>query len=195
MPVTLETLGQIPPADFTHRGKIRGVLFDKDRTVVQDVDPKSPEAATAIKVQGATRGPSLIRPELPVLSLIQELKALGIPLGLVTNDFREGTLDALNRLGLSNTFQSVVTSGDAPKNKPEPEPFLLAAAQLGIQPEECAMVGDNLVSDVTGAKRVGMRTILKPTFAYDFEAGREIVGPDVLILSWQWLTTKHILGI
>jgi 4-nitrophenyl phosphatase len=44
--------------------------------------------------------------------------------------------------------------------KPEPAMFEQALAQLGTHPEETAMVGDRLETDIRGGRGVGMRTIL-----------------------------------
>ena len=43
--------------------------------------------------------------------------------------------------------------------KPMPHIFRVALTRLGLPPEETAMVGDSLISDVRGAQAVGLRTI------------------------------------
>lgn len=44
--------------------------------------------------------------------------------------------------------------------KPQPSLFRIALARLGLRPEEAAMVGDSVPSDMEGARGVGMRTVL-----------------------------------
>ncbi len=45
--------------------------------------------------------------------------------------------------------------------KPEPPLFEIALRRLGVtSPSDAAMVGDSVPSDITGARRVGMRTVL-----------------------------------
>jgi len=44
--------------------------------------------------------------------------------------------------------------------KPQKRFFLGLCQRLGIPPEQCVLVGDNLESDIGGAKGVGMKTIL-----------------------------------
>jgi len=44
--------------------------------------------------------------------------------------------------------------------KPEPPLFRIALARLGLAPEQAAMVGDSVESDVAGGRRAGMRTVL-----------------------------------
>lgn len=66
--------------------------------------------------------------------------------------------------------------------KPSPEFFRLALADLGLAPEEVAMVGDDVDSDVGGAQRAGMTGILVRTgkFREDLVAQSEVT-PDVTI--------------
>lgn len=47
--------------------------------------------------------------------------------------------------------------------KPEPLFFQELCRRLGVRPQACVLVGDNLESDIAGAKGVGMRTILTLT--------------------------------
>ena len=53
----------------------------------------------------------------------------------------------------------VVVGGDETKrHKPEPEPLLVAAKRLGVDPDECAYVGDSPF-DIRAAKAAGMHAI------------------------------------
>ena len=47
--------------------------------------------------------------------------------------------------------------------KPAPAFFLLALSQLGAEPEDAAMVGDDIESDIGGAVRAGLRGVLVRT--------------------------------
>ena len=50
--------------------------------------------------------------------------------------------------------------------KPSPDFFLAVCADLGVEPAHCLMVGDDVESDIGGAQRVGMRTMLVQTGKY-----------------------------
>jgi ribonucleotide monophosphatase NagD (HAD superfamily) len=50
--------------------------------------------------------------------------------------------------------------------KPSPHFFSLALNDLALPPEKVAMVGDDIESDIAGAKRVGVRGILVKTGKY-----------------------------
>ncbi len=65
----------------------------------------------------------------------------------------------LMEMGLENLFDVVVTYDDTKKSKPHPKPFITTIKKLGIRPEEAVMIGDSLMRDVKGAKRLGIKTI------------------------------------
>jgi putative hydrolase of the HAD superfamily len=56
-------------------------------------------------------------------------------------------------------FDHIVISGDYGKGKPDPGIFNHALAKFGYQPEDVLMVGDNLMTDIIGAERAGIRSV------------------------------------
>jgi HAD superfamily hydrolase (TIGR01458 family) len=50
--------------------------------------------------------------------------------------------------------------------KPSAEFFSLALEDLGLKPEEVAMVGDDVEVDIGGAQKVGLKTVLVETGKY-----------------------------
>jgi HAD superfamily hydrolase (TIGR01662 family) len=67
---------------------------------------------------------------------------------------------ALKRLGLESYLSAVVTSFDVGARKPDERIFREALRRVDANPEEVAMVGNDLVCDMNGAKHLGMFTIL-----------------------------------
>jgi ribonucleotide monophosphatase NagD (HAD superfamily) len=63
------------------------------------------------------------------------------------------------------TWQLAYAAGIEPIfcGKPQENFFLDLCKRLGVQPDWCLLVGDNLESDILGAKAMGMRTILTLT--------------------------------
>ena len=80
------------------------------------------------------------------------------PLGLITGSW-QSYVDAIDsRLQVSPHFQTVVTAdnmGDF--MKPHPHGLLLAADRLGVEPEQCIYIGDQLF-DIDAAKNAGMKS-------------------------------------
>ncbi|MCM3004344.1 HAD family hydrolase [Priestia koreensis] len=56
-------------------------------------------------------------------------------------------------------FDHVIISGDFGRGKPDPAIFEHALEKLGIEKEEALMVGDNLMTDILGANRAGVRSV------------------------------------
>ena len=78
--------------------------------------------------------------------------------GLVSN-FTPNLPFIVRETGLEDVLDSVVCSDKVGLRKPDPEIFRLALADLGVDAEEAAMVGDSLVSDIMPAKTLGLTTI------------------------------------
>ncbi len=56
-------------------------------------------------------------------------------------------------------FDQIVISGDFGRGKPDPSIFEHALSLMNLSKEEVIMVGDNLMTDVLGANRAGIKTV------------------------------------
>ena len=65
----------------------------------------------------------------------------------------------------------MIFSDEVGIRKPDPHIFQLAATKLGVQTYEIIHVGDNLKSDIWGAKNAGLQTIWFST-----ETGRDMTA-------------------
>jgi pyrophosphatase PpaX len=90
---------------------------------------------------------------------LESLKAGGLKLALVTSSYSRIIDPALAKLGLTSTFDEVVTADHVKKHKPDPEPLELALRNLGARAEETIMIGDAIV-DVQAGRALGMKTAL-----------------------------------
>lgn len=109
---------------------------------------------------------NVIRCHQPALALPattqQMLKSLasGWRIGVVTNGVPAIQARKVAALGLTNRVETVVYADQVSRGgKPDPAPFLEAARRLNVGPRRAVFVGNDPVSDVFGAWRVGMRTI------------------------------------
>ena len=90
---------------------------------------------------------------------LEELHESGYKLGVITNLRRD--MDQLfQRVGLTPYLDFKVSSEEAGIEKPHPPIFLAALGKIGAAPEEVVHVGDQVRSDVMGAKGVGMKAVL-----------------------------------
>lgn len=90
-------------------------------------------------------------------TLLKGLQTRKLAWGLVTNKAARFTDLLVPRIGLGHA--GCVISGDTTAHsKPHPAPLLEAAKRLGIPPEECWYVGDDL-RDIQAGRAAGMITI------------------------------------
>lgn len=84
------------------------------------------------------------------------LRALaGHPLAVLTNKPTQISVEILKGLGLANYFRRIYGGDSFEKKKPDPAGALAILRELGVNPEEAAMVGDSDV-DIQTARNAGM---------------------------------------
>lgn len=141
---------------------VRGVLFDRDDTLVLDV-PYNADPHRVVPVPGAHRA-------------VERARAAGLRLGVVTNQSviakgmaTRGQVDATNARvdELVGPFEvwCVCPHDDADDcvcRKPRPGMVLDAAGRLDLAPEDLVVVGD-IGADVGAALAAGAQGILVPT--------------------------------
>jgi HAD superfamily hydrolase (TIGR01509 family) len=113
-------------------------------------------------------------------ALLDSLRGRGIKTGLVANSWPDPArlLRAdVAAFGLAAQFDVIVFSEEVGFRKPQPEIFLHALTQLGVDPENAMFVGDGLDTDVQGAAQVGMATVQALWFRADDTPGIE---PDFM---------------
>ena len=87
--------------------------------------------------------------------VIVRLHEEGVRLGIVTAK-RRATVDlAFARLRVGHLFETVVGGDETERHKPDPQPLLEAARRLGVDPVDCAYVGDSPF-DIRAAKNAHM---------------------------------------
>lgn len=74
---------------------------------------------------------------------LKYLKANGILTAVVSNARRRELVGALDLLGLSPLFTEIVSRDDVKAFKPDPTPYIAAAAMLGLEPTECIAIEDS----------------------------------------------------
>lgn len=77
-------------------------------------------------------------------------------LHIITNGFADVQWIKLESAGLKGYFKHIVTSDDAGFRKPDPGIFRYTLEKIGTAPADCIMVGDNLDTDIAGARAAGI---------------------------------------
>lgn len=101
-----------------------------------------------------------MRPEVPIT--LEELKARGIRLGIVSNIISRTVVQTfLDNYGIADYFEYTMTSADCGHRKPAPMIFDLALDEMALKPSQCAYVGDTVSRDVIGTRNSGIRYMIK----------------------------------
>jgi beta-phosphoglucomutase len=77
------------------------------------------------------------------IALLRDVRREGYPTALATQSHCEQARRVLDILGIVDQFDIVVTRDDVEHGKPDPEGHLLAARELGVEPEECLAIEDS----------------------------------------------------
>jgi hypothetical protein len=137
---------------------VRGIIFDLDNTL------------------GAWGFERMDEQTIKWLAAIQER---GFKIGFLSNHQGKGRERLFEHLSHPVVFSA---------KKPRRGGFRQILRELGLAPHEAAMVGDQLFTDVWGAKRLGLYTILVKPVALDDE------GPITRLRRWLERRIIHLGG-
>ncbi len=115
------------------------------------------------------------------------LQQQGYRLGCVTNKPIAFTQPLLAAMGIADFFDVTIGGDQVARRKPDPQPLLMAAEKLRVDPKQAVMLGDS-VSDVMAARGAGMPIIC---VSYGYNHGQDIRShhPDAVINSLAELKT------
>jgi HAD superfamily hydrolase (TIGR01509 family) len=101
-------------------------------------------------------------PQRPgVANILAHLRDAGIARGVATSTGTARARAKLDQVGILHLFDVLVGADDVTRHKPDPEPYLLAAARLGARPAHCVALEDSH-NGVRAAAAAGMATIMIP---------------------------------
>lgn len=115
------------------------------------------------------------RPFDGVATVLDELVRLGLGWGVVTNKAQRFALPIARSLPLLSAASALVCGDTTPHAKPHPEPLFEAARRLGMTPDDCIYVGDDL-RDIQAGRAAGMRTVAA-RYGY--------LGPGAVVEAWE----------
>lgn len=116
--------------EFYNKNKIKGVIFDIDNTLVAHTEPIPPD---------------------DVLGYFELLNEWGVKYAIVSNNSHERVHSFCKDLGVPYYGKAL---------KPGKKYLKKTLGQLGIKKEECALVGDQLFTDIFGGNRMNFVTVL-----------------------------------
>lgn len=125
--------------------------------------------------------------------LLEALQKTDYPLAVATASDHAWVNRWLTHFDLQSYFQVVATREDVVNNKPAPDVYLFAAAQLGIKPERCLVFEDSWPG-LQAAKAAGMIVVAVPnhvTQSLDFSRADAII-PGLQHISVEWIDTLNL---
>lgn len=123
------------------------------------------------------------------VDLLAALGEAGIPCGLVTMSYARFVAPVLAALP-PGTFGTVVTGDEVEFGKPHPEPYLTAAAALGVGAERCLAIEDSNTG-ARSAEDAGCAVLVVPNHVPVVEGPCRVfrdtlagLGPEALAGAW-----------
>jgi len=100
-----------------------------------------------------------LNPKNGAVDLLKSLKGFGYKIGLITNCSTEVPLFWKN-IEFSHFFDVTIFSASVGMKKPDPQIYILACEQLGVEPNECLYIGDGDSNELSGASQLGMDAVM-----------------------------------
>ncbi|WP_306052453.1 HAD family hydrolase [Natronococcus wangiae] len=123
---------------------------------------------------------SSIEPVPGAVETVERLAARDLHVGVVSDvDDEEGRW-MLEQFGVREAFDSITTSEEVGRTKPDPAMFETALEKAGVAPERSLMIGDRYEHDVEGAAEAGLHGVAfgaedGPAVSYRIESPLEIL--------------------
>jgi HAD superfamily hydrolase (TIGR01509 family) len=125
-------------------------------------------------IEDAEKNGIALRPGL--LTLLEHLNGLGIPVAVATSSTRNIALWKLKMAGIKERFRLLVCGDEVRRGKPAPDIFLKAAELLGREPSECLGFEDS-PAGLRALEAAGIRSVFI----------RDMVEPPPEVLAAVWL--------
>ncbi len=127
-----------------------------------------------------------IFPEIP--DILEFISVKKIPMGLVTGSLRRSVNHVLPA-DIESFFSVIVTVEDIRRGKPDPEPYLRAAGEIGCPPDK-ALVIENAPMGILSAKGASMDCFaIETTLKKPYLKNADMVFPDHRTL-YEYLKTN-----
>jgi putative hydrolase of the HAD superfamily len=131
------------------------------RMVTHSIDPsvKEDQILAAVKSRRRRFEMGLVKVEHSILEALENLRAAGIRTAIVS-DAGADDVESWPLCPLGSRVDNTVFSYEVGYRKPDPRIYRTALSALGVSPEDAIFVGDGGSDEHTGARAVGLRSVL-----------------------------------
>ena len=164
-----------PPRDLVAQ-QVGKPTLEAFRNLVEDTDY---EGLINAHYDFLDKNPDLIKEYAGLHVMLEKLKVSGVMMAVLTSRKTAFKL-LLDNAGISKYFEVIVDASMTTKGKPDPEGLLLALDNLGVRPEQAAMLGD-AVMDVKTGKNAKVALTIGITHGFGTREALEKVRPDYIV--------------
>ena len=107
-------------------------------------------------------------------TLLENIKARGLKIGVLSNGFKEVQFDKLRSGGVLDMIDCIVLSDEIDINKPDRRLFDYALLKAGTTAKHSIMIGDNPDTDIKGALNAGWRAVFFNRNNLPIEFGEDV---------------------
>ncbi len=134
------------------RDELRNRRFTRLFEEISPLNPIPPNDLSEDYISNCPNRPNVIPGTHETLEYLKQKYLLHI----ITNGFHEIQFTKLKSSKIDHYFTHVVTSKESGAAKPDREAFEFILKKAGAVPNECVMVGDDLLADMNGARMAGI---------------------------------------
>lgn len=118
-------------------------------------------------------------------AFVESVRAAGLKTAI--GSASKNTMTILTKIGLDKHFDAIVDGNKVTKAKPDPEVFLNAAKELGVNATECAVFED-AIAGVEAAKNASMRCV-------GIGQPAVLTQADIVVPSLAAITLEEVMSI
>jgi HAD superfamily hydrolase (TIGR01509 family) len=96
-----------------------------------------------------------------IRDLLDALADVGVPAAVASTASARWVVPAVERLGLTGRFRTIVTASDVERRKPAPDVYLEATRRLGVDPRRSVAIEDS-GPGIASATAAGLKTVAIP---------------------------------
>jgi HAD superfamily hydrolase (TIGR01509 family) len=126
-----------------------------------------------------------------VSALLGALVSAGVPRAIASGAPSGWVLHGLEQVGLSTSFDTIVTSDQVPNGKPAPDVYLEAARRMGVSAARCVAIEDS-GPGLASARAAGMRTVVIP---HTLTRLHDLSGADIRVTSAAELSLETLRNL
>ena len=138
--------------------------------------------------------PAMLAPMPGLFDLLEELERRELPKGVATSSSRQYLHDMLGRFDLVERFDVLLGAEDVSRGKPEPEVYLKAAEQIGVDPTRMLVLEDSQAGTQAGAAAGAVVVSIPHVHSnlHDFRPARAIASSLIDPVVWELLDAASL---